>query len=173
MFYVEILIAALAAFALGVVWYMFLFGKYWQSQTGITDEQAAKNVGLTHGLSFVAMLALGYFIQKNGGSHYAFSDPGPTFTHGPAHMLFYVVPWVVIILAINYLYQKRSIGLFLVDVGYYVSIILVTAGLISALTLYDNTLSEEEFLKGEVEKYEGRYNKYKEALDVYQSKQGE
>jgi|GEM_PF-640356 len=173
MFYVEILIAAAAVFVLGALWYGKLFSKYWQSQTGITDEQASKNLALTHGLSFLAMLALGYYIQSNSGLHYAFSDPGPTITHGPYHVLFQVVPCVLLILVINYLYQKRSIGLFLVDAGYYISVILITAGIISALTLYDNTQSEEDYLNKKIETYEKRLKSSQDALDAFKERETE
>jgi len=167
MFYVEILIAALAAFALGALWYTVLFGKYWQKQTGITDEQASKGVLLTHGLSFVAMLAYGYLIQDRWGAHYA---DDPTFTHGMAHAAMTGLMFVIPLFAINYLYQKRSIGLFLVDMGYYVSVLIIVSGLISMINIYEpgpSSYSAEE-LKESIEWAEGYLKGKKEALDALQ-----
>ncbi len=48
--YLEPIIGGIAAFTLGFLWYSALFGKVWQAETGITDEEAQKNLALTHGL---------------------------------------------------------------------------------------------------------------------------
>ena len=63
MAYLEILIGAVAAFLLGFAWYTVLFGKAWQAETGITDDQAKSGVAMTYGLSFLlmAVLAGGFF----------------------------------------------------------------------------------------------------------------
>ena len=51
MAYLELFIAALAAFLLGFAWYTALFGKAWQAETGLTSEQAQSNMALTHGIA--------------------------------------------------------------------------------------------------------------------------
>ena len=43
MAHLEILIGAAAAFMLGFLWYTALFGKAWQAETGISDEDAQKD----------------------------------------------------------------------------------------------------------------------------------
>ncbi len=132
--YLEILIAALAAFAIGAIWYTVLFGKYWQSQTGVTDEMARKNPALTHGLAFAAMLILGYFIQSFWGAHY---NEDPRFMHGFAHAAMLGSIFAFPPMIINYAYQRRSIGLFLIDAAYIFLVMVVISGVISALTLYE------------------------------------
>ena len=54
-----VLTAAAASFVLGGLWYSpMLFGKAWQRQTGLSDEQLrGGNMALIFGLSFVLSLA--------------------------------------------------------------------------------------------------------------------
>ncbi len=170
--YVEILIATVAAFALGALWYTALFGKYWQSQTGITAEQASKGVALTHGLSFVAMLAYAYMVQTFWGSHF---NDDPTFSHGAYHAARYGMMFVIPIVAINYLYQKRSLGLFLMDVAYYFGIVVLMSAIISVLTLWEpgaEVLSADE-LKESIEWAEGYLKEKQEALKNLNTTGGE
>ncbi len=42
--YLEPIIGGAAAFLLGFLWYSALFGKVWQAETGVTDEQAQKSM---------------------------------------------------------------------------------------------------------------------------------
>ena len=82
MAYLEIFIAALAAFLLGFLWYTALFGKAWQAETGISDEEAKKGMGLTHGIAFLMMLAIAYFMGTGGyGQHLNEGD----LKHGAFH----------------------------------------------------------------------------------------
>ncbi len=163
MFYVEILIAAVAAFALGALWYTVIFGKYWQSQTGITDEQASKGVFITHGVSFIAMLAYGYLVQDKWGGHFA-SDP--TITHGMAHAALTGLMFVIPLFAINYAYQKRSIGLFLVDTAYYVIVLVLISGLIALINLYEPPPVSAEDLQESIDWASGYLQKKQDALDA-------
>lgn len=57
--FVEPLIGAVAAFALGAAWYTVIFGKAWQAETGITDEEAQQNLARTHG---IGLCNDGYFV---------------------------------------------------------------------------------------------------------------
>lgn len=56
--YLEPVIGGAAVFLLGFLWYSALFGKVWQAETGVTDEQAQKGMVLTFGLSFVMMVIM-------------------------------------------------------------------------------------------------------------------
>lgn len=134
MYYLEILISAFAAFALGAVWYTVLFGKYWQRQTGVTDEMARKNAALTHGIAFAAMLAYGYFVQSFWGGHY---NDDPRFMHGFAHAAMFGSVFAFPPMIINYAYQRRSIGLFLIDAAYIFLVLVIISGVIAMLTLYE------------------------------------
>ena len=98
--YLEMFIAAVAAFMLGFLWYTALFGKIWQRESGITDEQAKSGMGLTHGLAFLMMLVVAYFIGP-GGYFYHINDG--TVGHAAFHGMFNAVRFAVPVLVINYL----------------------------------------------------------------------
>ncbi len=132
MAYLEILIAAIAAFALGFAWYTALFGKAWQAETGITDDQAKSGVAMTHGLSFLMMAVLAYGLNGFIGYH----EPAEqTFTHGAFHGLQLGSMFGLPAVAINYLYQKKSLKLFLIDGGYLVAFMALIGGVLAALKL--------------------------------------
>jgi hypothetical protein len=130
MAYLEILIAAVAAFLLGFGWYTALFGKAWQAESGITDEQAKSGVAMTHGLAFVMMAVLAYSLNYFINYH----EPAEqTFTHGAFHGLQLAGMFGLPVMAINYLYQKKSLKLFCIDAGYVVAFMALMGGVLAAL----------------------------------------
>ncbi len=122
--YLEILLAAIAAFMLGFLWYTALFGKVWQAETGISDEQAQSGMAMTHGLAFLMMLVIAYFI--NGGANYHPIEE-QTFVHGGFHGGYTALKYALPAVAIHYLYQKKSLKLFLID-GVYVLLFFALMG---------------------------------------------
>jgi len=130
--YLEILIGGIAAFLLGFGWYTALFGKAWQAETGITDEQAQSGVGLTHGLAFLMMCIMSFQINYIINFHELAEQ---TFVHGAFHGLLAAVFLPVPAIAINYLYQKKSLKLFLIDAGYVLAFCALSGGVMSALKL--------------------------------------
>ncbi len=130
MTFLEPILGALAAFALGALWYTALFGKAWQAETGVTDEQAQKGLVMTYALSFLMMVVLSFAVNYIVNMH----DPAEqTFMHGGFHgmmaALFYAVPAT----AINYLYQKKSLKLFLIDAGYLVALMGISGAVMAVL----------------------------------------
>jgi len=132
MAYLEILLGGLAAFLLGSLWYTVLFGKVWQAESGVTDEQAQKGVLVTHGLAFVMMCVMSFQINMVINFH---TLEEQTFAHGAFHGLLAALFLAVPIVAINYLYQKKSIKLFLIDAGYALAFCALSGGVMSALKL--------------------------------------
>ncbi len=132
MAYLEPVIGAIAAFALGSLWYTALFGKVWQAETGITDEEGQQNLARTHGLSFVMMIILSYAVNMIINYH---EPADQTFVHGGFHGimagLFYCAP----AMAINYLYQRKSLKLYLIDAAYVVLFLGLSGGVMAALKL--------------------------------------
>lgn len=132
MAYLELIIAAVAAFLLGAGWYTALFGKAWQAETGITDEQAKSGVAMTHGLAFLMMVILAYSINFVIGFH---DIAEQTFTHGAFHGMLAALLYALPAVAINYLYQRKSLKLFLIDGGYLVVFMSLMGGILAALKL--------------------------------------
>ncbi len=132
MAYLEILIAAVAAFMLGFAWYTVLFGKAWQAETGITDEQAQSSMLRTHGLAFLMMCIIAFGINFIVNLH---TPEEQTFVHGAFHgglsSLLYAIPAVTI----NYLYQLKSLKLYLIDAGYVFLFMCLMGGVLGAINL--------------------------------------
>lgn len=128
----EILLAALAAFLLGFAWYTALFGKIWQAETGITDEQAQSNMLMTHGLGFIMMCTIACGINIIVGYH---APEEQTFAHGAFHGLMSAVFYAVPAMVIHYGYQRKSFKLMLIDGGYLLSFFALIGGVLGALHL--------------------------------------
>ena len=130
--HLEPLIGAIGAFFLGFAWYTALFGKAWQRESGVTDEQAKEGIGLTHGLAFLMMVVISYALNIIIGSHELTEQ---TFSHGGLHGVMAAVFFCVPAIAINYLYQKKSLKLFLIDAGYTILWCTLSGAIMGALKL--------------------------------------
>ena len=111
--WLAVLAAAISAFLLGGLWYSpALFGKSWQRAAGLSDEQLkAGNPGKVFGGSFVlALVAAATFAMFLG------KLPVGTAT---AYGFCAGLTWVAASFGINYLFERRSFGLFLVNGGYH------------------------------------------------------
>ncbi len=112
--YLAVVVAAVSSFVLGGLWYApFLFGRAWMRETGLDeDDLKSRNMALVFGLSFVLSL-LGAFIFA------MFLGPKPGvglgFGAGLAAGLF----WVAGSFGINYLFEKKSFTLWLINGGYH------------------------------------------------------
>jgi hypothetical protein len=130
--YLEPIIGGIAAFALGFLWYTALFGKAWQAETGLSEQDVQKDMARTHGLALVMMIIMSYAVNMIIGYH---EPADQTFVHGAFHGimagLFYAAPAI----AINYLYQRKSLKLFLIDASYVVLFLGLSGGVMAALTL--------------------------------------
>jgi len=130
--YLELFLAALAAFMLGFLWYTALFGKKWQSLTGITDAQASSGVAMTHGLAFLMMVVIAYGVNYVVNLHPVAEQ---TFVHGAFHgalaCTLYALPAVII----HYSYQKKPAMLYFIDCTYILLSFAVIGGVCAALKL--------------------------------------
>lgn len=132
MAYLEPLIAAVAAFLLGFLWYTALFGKAWQKETGVTDEQAQSGMGITHGGAFLMMVVIAFGINIIVNLH---APEDQTFVHGGFHGLLTAVFYAIPAMVIHYLYQKKSFKLILIDGGYLILFFALMGGVLGALSL--------------------------------------
>lgn len=117
---------------LGFLWYTALFGKTWQAETGVSDEDAQKDMARTHGLALLMMIIMSFAVNGIIDMH----EPSEqTFIHGAFHGmlagLFFAVPST----AINYLYQRKSLKLFMIDAAYLVALLAVSGGIMAVLKL--------------------------------------
>jgi hypothetical protein len=109
-----VLAAAVATFVLGGLWYSpALFGKAWQREAGISDEQMrtankARIFGFAFVLSLIAALVFALFL-----------GPRPPMALGLGAGFAAGLCWVAASFGINYLFERRSLKLFLINGGYH------------------------------------------------------
>ncbi|ANU08186.1 hypothetical protein A6F65_01892 [Paraurantiacibacter namhicola] len=107
-----VIAAGVSAFMLGGIWYGPLFGKMWQAENGLSDEQLAegnmaKIFGLALVLSLVAAFVFGMFLGPDVDVQFG-AMAG--FSAG----LF----WVGAALGIVYLFERRSLKHWAINAGY-------------------------------------------------------
>jgi hypothetical protein len=122
-----VLTAAVASFVLGGLWYSpMLFGKAWQRQTGLSDDQLKNgNMALIFGLAFVLSLAAAFVFAM-------FLGPRPPLALGLGAGASAGLFWVSSSFGINYLFERKSLKLFLINGGYH-TLQFTLIGLILAL----------------------------------------
>ena len=125
--FLAVITAAIASFILGGLWYSpMLFAKSWQRETGLTDSQLQSgNMALIFGvsllLSLIASLVFALFL-----------GPRPPLTLGLGAGFSAGLCWVTASFGINYLFERKSLKLFLINGGYH-TLQFTIIGLILAL----------------------------------------
>ena len=116
--WLHVLVAAIAYFALGAIWYSFLFQKQWVRYHNIdmSDPNGRKGVGLIMFLSFIwfflVCFGLELFIYRAGITGGAIAGVKLGLTTG----FFFSAAAI----SITYLYLKRPIGLHFIDGLYHI-----------------------------------------------------
>jgi hypothetical protein len=108
-----VLACGVASLVLGALWYSpVLFGNRWQRLAGVSDDQLARGLAKIFGLDFVLSLIAAFvfaiFIGPDMGL-------GPSIGAGASAGLC----WVTAALGINYLFERKSLGLWLINGGYH------------------------------------------------------
>jgi hypothetical protein len=114
--WLAILLAALAGFAVGAIWYGPLFGKAWMRESGVTLEKAKsanmpKLYGTVLALNLIAAGSLAMFIGPTGDWRFGLFAG---FMTG--------LTFVSTALGVIYLFESRSLRLWLINAGYQVVI---------------------------------------------------
>ena len=109
--FLAVALAALSAFILGGLWYSLLFARPWMALTGQSEEKLKSGhpaiiFGGAFLLNLIAAFVLAMFI-------------------GPMDIKFATLAglavglcWVATSLGVNYLFERRPIGLWLINAGY-------------------------------------------------------
>lgn len=122
-----VLVAAVSGFVLGGLWYSpALFGKPWQREAGVTDDQMKNaSMGLIFGLAFVLCLVASFVFAM-------FLGPRPPLALGLGAGFAAGLCWVGASFGINHLFERKSLKLFLINAGYH-TLQFTLIGLILAL----------------------------------------
>ena len=111
--WLAIIAGAVSAFVLGGLWYSpLLFAKRWMKETGITEESTKNNnmvkiFSLAFILSLIASFFLAMFIGANAGAGF-----------GALAGFMAGLGWVFTFMGIIYLFESRTLALFLINSGY-------------------------------------------------------
>lgn len=124
--WLAVLVAAIAAFILGGIWYSpKLFGNAWMEDVGLTEEAAAEsNLAVVFGGAFVLIVIAAIFLGATiddsnwlGGLHTG---------------LVIGVAWVATAYGVTYLFERRPLRLFLVNAGYNICLFALMGTIIGA-----------------------------------------
>jgi hypothetical protein len=109
-----VLAAGVSSLLLGAVWYSpVLFARAWMREAGVTEESAraanpAKTLGLTLVLALIGAAVFAMFLGPR---------PAPGFATAAGFAA--GLCWVAGSFGINYLFEQRSLKLFLINGGYH------------------------------------------------------
>ena len=125
--WLAVVVATVIAFAVGATWYSkALFGKAWMEEVGLTEEAVnSTNMAMTFGgtlvLQFLSMTALAAFLGTDS-----------TWLSGLESGLLIGVFWVATAYGVTYLFEQRTMRLFMINAGYYV-VLFAIAGTVLGL----------------------------------------
>jgi Protein of unknown function (DUF1761) len=127
--YLAILVAGVASFLLGGIWYSpFLFGKVWQREAGLTDAQMKSgSMAKIFGFALILSLLAAWMFAT-------FLGPRPKLADGLIYGFSAGLFWVTASFGINYLFERKSLRLFLINGGYHTLQFTIIGGAISLLS---------------------------------------
>jgi len=125
--YLAVIIAAVANFAVGSIWYSkILFGDVWMRANGFTDEDTeGVNMGFLFAKAFVLIFVSAFILAM-------FIGPEGTLASGLMAGFFVGVGWVATSLGVIDLFERRPTAHFLVNSGYHLVAFMVMGLIIGA-----------------------------------------
>lgn len=125
--YLAVIVAAIAGFGVGAIWYGLLFSKQWIAATGMTMEQMQRSGGrsmIPFVLSIIACLIMAIILS-------AFAAPA-TIARGAAAGFLAWLGFVVTTITVNYAYPGRKIELTVLDSGHWLAVMVVMGAILGA-----------------------------------------
>jgi predicted membrane protein len=124
--WIAVVISALAGFAVGGLWYGPLFGSAWRQESGVTLEKAkSANMPKLYGtvliLNLIAAFSLAMFI-----------GPNATWSFGLFAGFMTGLTFIATALGVIYLFEYRSLRLWLINAGYQIVIFSVMGTILGA-----------------------------------------
>jgi hypothetical protein len=112
--YFAVIVAALSAFLIGGIWYSVLFAKPWMKENGFTEEDLRKgNMGKIFGGAFILSFIISFVLVL-------FLGPERNAAIGATAGFMAGLFWVATAFGITYLFERKSLKLFLINAGYHV-----------------------------------------------------
>lgn len=108
--YWAVFLAAVSMFLVGGIWYSGPLSQAWMKETGLKPKDIQGGVGLSFGgtflLSLLAALVLAFFVGTEADMYFG------------AFAGLMVGIWIATALGTNYLFERKSLKLFLINAGY-------------------------------------------------------
>jgi hypothetical protein len=123
--YLAVLVAAVSNFAIGGLWYSpLLFAPSWMKEAGLSEEKLKKaNMGKIFGLTFLLALVISFNLA-------AFLGADAGLSRGMTAGAMAGIGWAAASLGILYLFEHKSLKLFLINAGYLAVSFIVAGGII-------------------------------------------
>lgn len=128
--YIAIVIAAVAGFGVGAVWYTFLFQKVWMEAMGI-DEEKIRAAGGPGATPFI-VAAAGHLVMAFIFSAFIHSLGAATLGGGLAIGFFAWLGFVVTSMAVNNGFGGRDVMVTVIDGGHWLAVLLAMGLIIGA-----------------------------------------
>ncbi len=123
--YFAVFVAALSTFLIGGLWYSpILFAKSWMVENGFSEEELkGANMGKIFGVSFVLQLIIAFNLAAFLGGE---QDLGWGITAGALAG----IGWVATSFGVTYLFERKSMKLFLINAGYHIVSFIVMGAIL-------------------------------------------
>lgn len=123
--YLAVVVAALSSFVIGGIWYSpILFAKSWMVENGFTEESLkGANQGMIFGGSFILALIMAFNLA-------AFLQGPPDLAWGVTAGALAGIGWVACSLGVTYLFERKSMKLFLINAGYHAITFMIMGGIL-------------------------------------------
>ena len=123
--FLAVVIAAVAGMAIGAIWYSpVLFSNAWMKENGVTKESLkGKNPFAPMIFSFLITIVMAFNLAM-------FLSGESDFVQGLIAGGLVGIGWVAASLAVLYLFESKSLKLFLINAGYNVVTFIVMGGII-------------------------------------------
>ena len=127
--YLAILLAALAAFGWGAIYYMTL-SKQWLAAVGMTKEQMQSRSAAPFVISFVALLVMSWVLAGTVGH----LGPGQvTLKNGIISGLFLWLGFIATTVFVNNAYPGRKYSLSVIDSIHWLGVVVIEGAVIGAM----------------------------------------
>jgi hypothetical protein len=123
--FAAIFVAALLSFAIGGLWYSpLLFARAWMIEAGLSEQQTRDApMGRTFSLAALASLIMAFNLA-------AFIGPRASLGFGLFAGAAAAIGWVAMSLGVIYLFEQRSLRLWLINSGYQLLAYTLMGGLL-------------------------------------------
>ncbi|MGD0939504.1 MAG: DUF1761 domain-containing protein [Terracidiphilus sp.] len=122
-----ILVAALIQFFLGALWYSLFFAKPWMAFTGHIKGERPKGIAVAMLSSAISALIFSFVLAHVVIWSGAAEIGGGVFVGFVCWLGFIAAP-----LFAETIYEKRPYGLFTINSGYWLAVLLISGGLLAA-----------------------------------------